>query len=458
MARKKKEDKITPIDLNQSNVELSRAVGEITRDAYIFYGGYVNNFRAICGLDGLKISYRRLIYTAMGFPKGKLNPSLTLISSISQFHPHGVQSLDGVNSTLVKSGIFKGRGFFGSTSMSLYSPTGKVVSDPAASRYLQSGLSDLYWELLGDTIKEVDFVPSPQEKMEPTYIPLPIPVALFMSTQVEGLGVGTRVKYPTFEIKSLYEAYKNDNPLLLKSKSDFLIDYENSELQRLWETGKGRVIYSYKISRQLSPDGKTEGILFETKDGTDMFTPNFKKFKKLVDEGKVYGEDLSDADGEKYFIGRVPGARGITIDDIENIARKCCYDDTTYSLMVTDGKSCFRIPLRDWIKFTYERYIGLVTKVNQKKIDKTTFDIAVLEAIPSISDYILNKNPKATDEEISVMLGIPQEIVSSVMSKPISYLRKNKDTSDRIKELKTKLKELKKFDPVAYTEQIINQL
>lgn len=98
-----------------------------------------------------------------------------------------------------------------------------------------------------------------------------------------------------------------------------------------------------------------------------MFTPNLKKFKKLVDEGKVYGEDLSDADGEKYFIGRVPGARGITIDDIENIARKCCYDDTTYSLMVTDGKSCFRIPLRDWIKFTYERYIGLVTKVNQKR-------------------------------------------------------------------------------------------
>jgi hypothetical protein len=44
------------------------------------------------------------------------------------------------------------------------------------------------------------------------------------------------------------------------------------------------------------------------------------------------------------------------------------------------------------------------------------------------------------------------------MAKPISQLRKNKDNSERIKALKDKLKELKKFDPVVYTEEIINKL
>jgi hypothetical protein len=44
------------------------------------------------------------------------------------------------------------------------------------------------------------------------------------------------------------------------------------------------------------------------------------------------------------------------------------------------------------------------------------------------------------------------------MSKPISYLRKNKDTADRIKKLKDELKDLKKFDPVKYTEEIIGKL
>ena len=108
--------------------------------------------------------------------------------------------------------------------------------------------------------------------------------------------------------------------------------------------------------------------------------------------------------------------------------------------------------------FSYNNYLKLLSDVNLKKIDKVNFDILVQEAIPVISDYIINKNPKATDSEIIKVFGIKQEVVDAVMSKPISYLRKNKDTSDRIKALKDKLKELKRFDPVSYTEEIINKL
>ena len=96
-------------------------------------------------------------------------------------------------------------------------------------------------------------------------------------------------------------------------------------------------------------------------------------------------------------------------------------------------------------------------RVNEKKIEKVNFQIATNEALPYISEYIIS-NPKATDSQIQKDLGYSPEIISAVMSKPISYLRKNKDTSDRVKALKDKLKELKKFDPVAYTEDIINRL
>ena len=44
------------------------------------------------------------------------------------------------------------------------------------------------------------------------------------------------------------------------------------------------------------------------------------------------------------------------------------------------------------------------------------------------------------------------------MSKPISYLRKNKDTSARVKELNDRLKELKSFDAVKYAEEVINKM
>lgn len=449
MARKKKEIELPQI--TQEELIQQRAIGEIARDAYLDFGGYINLHRHMADLFGCKVSYKRLIYAATKFPRGKDIPTTELIASVAAYHPHSLTGLSGLNGTLVKSGVFTGHG----NSYAKISIDG-VESPQSADRYTKTRLSDVYCNVLLDLIKEVEYEPSPVGALEPKMLPLPLPLCLYLKDVVSGLGVSIKSLYPSFSPKSLYEAYKANDPMLLEPNVDLLIDKENSELEKLWRTGKGRVIYSYKISRQISPDGKTEGILFEG--STGIFTPNLKKFRKLENENKIFMDNLSDRNGPKLFIGRVPGARGITIEEIEDLARKCCYDSSTYMLNVTDGNTAFRIPMYDWLDYTYKNYIDLVVKVNQKKIDKTQFDIAVLEALPVISDYILNKNPKASDEEIMRVFGMPQEIVSSVMSKPISYLRKNKDTSDRIKELKTRLKELKKFDPVAYTEQIINQL
>lgn len=274
---------------------------------------------------------------------------------------------------------------------------------------------------------------------------------------VQGLGVGISTLYPNFSPWSMYQALKEDNPNLLEPNVDLILDKTNSELDKLWNTGVGRVIYSYKISKSISPDGKSEGVLFETKDGTELFTPAIKKFDKLVEDGKVYIENLTDKSGAKLFIGRVPGARGISYDDIEAIARKICFNSSKYQLNVTDGKSAFRVPLKDWLKYTYNNYINLVTQVNAKQIEKCKFDISVQEAIPIIGEIIL-KNPSVTDKEIQIQTGIPEEVIKIVCEKPISYLRKNKDTSARIKALKDKLKELKNFDAVAFTEEIIKKL
>lgn len=447
MAKKKEEE------YSQDIITVDRkSIGDVTREAYLDFSSYINNHRHLANLDGFKISYRRLIYSAMSFPKGKLNPSVDLIASVSRIHPHGLSSMNDMAATLVKSGIFKGEGSFG------YTGVDGVCNPPANERYTHTGLSDLYWEIMGDLIREVPYSESPIGPLEPDYLPLPLP-ALYLKSLSSGLGVGISTLYPNFSAWSLYQAYLNDDPNLLEPNVDLILDKSNSELKRLWETGKGRVLYVYKISRQKSSDGKTEGILFETKDGTEIFTPNLRAFKKLEDEGKVFIEDLTDVDSAKLFIGRVPGARGITIDDIENLARKCCFNtrNNVFTLNVTDGNHAFRIPLKEWVGFTYKRYINLVTEVNQKRIAKCNFDISVQEAIPIVGGYILNK-PEASDEEIFKATGIPLEVISEVVAKPISYLRKNKDTSARVKALKDRLKELKNFDPIAYTEEIIKKL
>ena len=70
----------------------------------------------------------------------------------------------------------------------------------------------------------------------------------------------------------------------------------------------------------------------------------------------------------------------------------------------------------------------------------------------------MNKNPKAENNELAKNLNMPIEIIESVMSKPISHLRKTKDTSERVKALKNRLNELKKFNPVQHTYDIIQEM
>lgn len=454
MPRKKKiEEAAIPVQsLNLNPNVLTRSVGEIAESCYTYFGGYVNNHRAIASVnDGLKVSYKRLIWAAMQFPKGQDIPTLNLISSVSKWHGHGLTGIEGLNAQLVKSGVFSGSGFFGNTQID------GVVNEHAATRYTKNRLSDLYWGITSDLVKEVPMVESMNGPLEPSYIPLVFPLCLYMrGGLVSGLGVGVKTVYPNFSPKSMYLAYKNNDPRYLEPNMDILLDKENSELDRLWKTGKGRIIYSYKISRRMSDDGKSEGILFEG--DTGIFTPRLSVFKKLIEDGKVYQEDMTDTNGPKLFIGRIPGAKGITIDDIETLARKCCFDATVYQLNVTDGNSVFRIPLYDWLHYTYSNYISLVTEVNKKRIAKCLFDIEVQKAIPVVANYIINVNPKAEDKEIVQALGISEDIVSVVMQKPISYLRKNKDTTARIKELNDRLKELKAFKAEVYAEEVINKM
>ncbi len=444
MARKKKEV-IEPIQ----NI-YPRPIGEVMTEAYLDIGNYVNNHRHMAEVkDGCKVSYRRLLWAALQFPKGKMVPATNLIASVANYHPHSLTGIEGLNATLVNSGVFTGEGSFGFTSI-----TG-TDNPPAAPRYLKNRLSDLYWDIIGDLIKYVPKVESPVGPLEPEYIPLPLPLCLILG-KVSGLGFGVSTIYPNFSPKSLYAAYINNDPSLLEPNVDIEIDKKKSDLLGLWRYGKGKVVYSFHIARVSDPATKREGVLFSG--STVLFTPKLGKFKKLIEEGKVYFDDLTDFDGPKLFVGRVPGAKGITVDDIWKIAEQVRSDSTTYVLNVTDSKMTYRIPLYNWLDYMYKNYLQLISYANNDKIQKVTFDINVQKAIPLVVDYITSKNPKATDQEISKNLGIPEEIVTSVMSKPISNLRKNKDTTEKIKALKDKLSELKKFNPVTFTEKIISEM
>lgn len=448
MARKKKietlvEEVFAPV--------LDQPIGAEVEAAIVDAATYLNCERALASVhDGCKTSYRRLIWSSLQFPKGELQPSVKLINGMSSYHGHSLSGCEPLLACMVKSGIMTGSGSFGIKS--ILGPS--CDKDAASPRYTKTRLSDTYYNIIKPTLQCTPLVESEVGALEPKCLGFVFPLCLYFKNLVQGIGYGISTVYPNFSPRSLYAALINDDPNLLEPNVNLFIDKENSELQKLWETGKGRVIYSYKLSPYVNEDGK-QGFLFEG--DACLFTPNLKKIQKYVELGQVFIDDLTTKEGPKMFIGLVNN-RGLKIGDLEKLCRQCCYDATTYQLNVTDGRSAFRIPLRDWLRYTYTNFLDLSKRVNAKEIEKCMFDISVQEALPLVSNYIINVNPKATDKELVTKLGLPQEVVEAVMSKPISYLRKNKDTSERVKSLKEKLKALKSFSPEKYAEEIIMKL
>ena len=448
MARKKSTVVQQPIPQPQG---LYKSLGDIAESAYLRFGDYANNHRQLPDVrDGIKVSYRRVLTAALEHPMGSHISTATLLGELSSRHPHSVDGCSTLINNFVHTGIFEGDGNFGE----IYILDGDST-ESAAPRYTKVCISQKYRKILGDLVKDVPWNDSPVEKKEPDFLPTPLPLAFILKYHMQGLGVAIKTEVPSFSMRSLYQALIHDDPSFLESGVDLILDKSRSDLVGLWTKGTGKITYSYHLSRVVSDDGKTEGVLFQGDTGVFQVKLS-KKLKKLLEEGKITIDNVSDMAGPKMLISRVPGARGLTMDDLAKLCEEVCYNTTQYSLNVTDGKTCFTIPLRDWLRYTYKNYIDLLNFSVSKKISQTEFDIKVQQALPAVADMIM-KNPKVSDLEINKTLGIDLDVISAIMSKPIGQLRKNKDNSDRIKALKEKLKSLKSFDPVRHTEEVINE-
>lgn len=595
MARSKKSDAIQVIN-NETEEIREVNIYDLTRDAYLTFGRYVNNWRQLPQIiDGLKISYRRLLYSALTYPQGKMVKSVMLLGKLSEIHPHNTESSYSTLCNYVKSGIFTGQGSFGTSSI-------KGDNSPAAApRYTESRVSDNYYQIIGRLIKKVPYVESPVGPLEPTYIPTVVPMSLCLKSDtkvmlangrdltmeeldkeyregkelilftygirggrfikskviwsgktkttnkyvritlsngsiveatedhrflnindeyveakdlrigermvsgprelcilritkiehiedespsdfyditvssryhnfvlsagivahncldslISGIGLGIATDLPNFSAKSMYEAFMHDDPNLLEPNIDIEMDKSRSELHKLWNEGRGKVCYKYRVSRIKGPDGNP-GILLEGDAG--IFVPKLKKIKDWEADGKVYIEDMVTQDGSKLAIYKVPNIKSINMNDIEEEVNKISANTNTYSLNVSDGGSAFRIPLREWIKATYTNYRNLIIKDNLEEIDKVKFDIKVYSNIGTVANYILNVNPKADNDEIIKATGLEPEVVSSIMTRTISTLRKTKDQTEKVRSLKEKLKELKEFDPTEFINSIVAKL
>jgi len=279
---------------------------------YMPYAMSVIVSRAIPEIDGFKPSHRKLLYTMykMGLLTGSRTKSANVVGQTMKLNPHG----DGaIYDTMVR--LTRGNGSLLHAYVDSKGNFGRQYSRDmqcAASRYTEVRLDKLCEEVFRGLDKNaVDFMDNYDGSVkEPVLLPATFPAILVNSNQ--GIAVGMASNICSFNIREVCEAtiaYMKDQQadiLSIMTAPDFsgggIILYDRSEMQQVYETGRGpvRIRAKYRIDKknnfievyEIPYTTSAEGIIDE--------------ITELVRSGKVKEvndvRDETDLDGLKVTI------------------------------------------------------------------------------------------------------------------------------------------------------------
>lgn len=419
----------------------------IESGTYLF-GKEVNSRRALPLVnDGLKTVYRRIIYSSLDY--SKMTKTATVAGQVvGNLHPHGLDSVEKAVNNLVRLGVFDGQGQFGCKMID-----GDNI-EAAASRYTECKLSDKYRKLIEPLMPYVNKVEGELDGIyEPEYLPLPLPMAFMMGGI--GLGVGCNCRIPFLDTQSLIEAFKSNDPSKLKAPYGMILNYSNSELRSLWETGLGAIEYQYNVGVEWI-DGNE--LIVISADSAEVFKPNMSVFDKYINSGKMYTIDLTDGNRVAVGIGRNARVDRHNFDECLELAKQISVNRKTYRLTVADlDGTSYIIPLKFWLKECYDNYIQLVDKMKADKLAKAQFNKSVFTFLPQVGKLITT-NPDITDDEILKSIeGLTEPVLKVILTKSISQLRK-KDTTKEVAKYDEEIKKWTELDSKKYTEEVMSKL
>ena len=206
--------------------------------------------------DGLKPSQRRILYSMYEdklFPNKYRAKTFDILGSVSNYSPHGTQTLDGAMARLTNDTslypLIDGKGSFSSI-------TSRDV-EHASSRYTEGRLSEMAMELFEDIDKDaIDFVDNYNEqRKEPKVLPSKFPHVLVSAGN--GMGMGISMKTASFNLSDVV-----DNTVRLLTGKPTETMYPDFET-------KGRVIKNDKEALKVKEDGKGKFTLRGTHEVSD---------------------------------------------------------------------------------------------------------------------------------------------------------------------------------------------
>ncbi len=319
MPRKKETQKKPSAFKHEAYIEGSGSIVDETitdtlKKNYMPYAMSVIISRALPEIDGFKPSHRKLLY--MMYKSGLLSPdkerskSANVVGATMKLNPHGDQSIYETMVRLTRGNeallhpYVDSKGTFGKQ----YSSNMKA----AASRYTEVKLEKICAELFRDIDKDtVDFVPNYDNTMqEPTLLPATFPTVLVNANT--GIAVSMASNVCPFNLEEICETtialMKNpDHDILSTLKGpDFpgggFLYYDESELNKVYETGRG----SIKLRCKYSYDKSSNCLEITEIPYSTTVEAIISKVVDLVKAGKLrevsYIRDETGIDGLKIAI------------------------------------------------------------------------------------------------------------------------------------------------------------
>lgn len=281
------------------------------------YSKYIIQERALPDIrDGLKPVQRRILYSmnkdGNTFDKGYRKSAKSVGNIMGNFHPHGDSSI--YDAMVRMSQDWKNREIL----VEMHGNNGSMDGDPpAAMRYTEARLSEMAGYLLQDI--EKDTVPFAwnfdDTEKEPTVLPAAFPNLLVNGAT--GISAGYATDIPPHNLAEVIDAviYMIDHP---SAKVDKLMEFlpgpdfptgaivqGRDEIQKAYETGKGRVVVRSRTEIEKLKGGKEQIVITEI-----PYEINKAVLVKKIDDVRVNNKvagiaevrDESDRDGLRIAI------------------------------------------------------------------------------------------------------------------------------------------------------------
>ncbi|PZO94465.1 MAG: DNA topoisomerase IV subunit A [Streptococcus pyogenes] len=256
---------------NIQNMSLEDIMGE----RFGRYSKYIIQERALPDIrDGLKPVQRRILYSmnkdGNTFDKGYRKSAKSVGNIMGNFHPHGDSSI--YDAMVRMSQDWKNREIL----VEMHGNNGSMDGDPpAAMRYTEARLSEIADYLLQDIQKNtVPFAWNFDDtEKEPTVLPAAFPNLLVNGAT--GISAGYATDIPPHNLAEVIDAvvYLIDHPKATVDKlmtflpgPDFptgAIIQGTADIQKAYETGKGRVVVRSKTEIETLKGGRQQIIVTE---------------------------------------------------------------------------------------------------------------------------------------------------------------------------------------------------